>query len=229
MTKPLFNLNYPSLSIRGTSDCFPIHRIYCVGQNYAAHTVEMGGDPKRDKPFFFSKPADAACQQQQLPWPTRTNNLHHEVELVVAINRGGMDLSVEQATNSIFGYGVGVDLTRRDLQAAAKQSGRPWDTAKGFDFSAPIGQLEKATNWQVDDEKIIALSVNGIVKQQSTLSHLIWKVPELIAELSTYYNLCQGDLVYTGTPAGVGALLAGDSVKASIDGLPELAFSLDNI
>ena len=218
MTKPIFKLQYPLLSISGSMDEFPVHRIYCVGQNYAAHTVEMGGDPSRDAPFFFSKPADAACQQQHLPWPTRTNNLHHEVELVVAIGQGG----------SIFGYAVGVDLTRRDLQAEAKQSGRPWDTAKGFDYSAPVSKLVRAESWQFDDQKTISLTVNGLTKQKATLAQLIWKVPELIVELSSYYALSEGDLIFTGTPAGVGALSPGDTVHASIEGLPDLRFTMDS-
>ncbi len=219
MTSPIFKLQYPQLSITGSSATFPVHRIYCVGQNYAAHTIEMGGDPKRNTPFFFSKPADAACQQALLPWPTRTNNLHHEVELVVAMGQGG---------KSIFGYGVGVDLTRRDLQAEAKQAGRPWDTAKGFDFSAPMSKIMTTKQWQPEDQKSISLSVNGTVKQQATLAQLIWKIPELIKELSSFYTLAEGDLIFTGTPAGVSALSPGDTVHASIEGLPELTFKLEN-
>ena len=226
MTKPIYRLIYPKVDIQGSKESFPVHRIYCVGQNYAAHTVEMGGDPDAEKPFFFSKPADAVTQLNQLPWPQNTNNLHHEVELVVALKKGGCNLSIEEAGNSIFGYAVGVDLTRRDLQSVAKQSGRPWDTAKGFDNSAPIGNLLEADDWQLNEDTIIQLEINGIIKQQSTLGHLIWKVPNLIKELSTYYRLTAGDLIFTGTPAGVSALNEGDIISASIDGLPQLKFKI---
>ena len=220
MTKSIFNLSYPQLSIKDTTATFPVHRIYCVGQNYAAHSLEMGGDPIRNTPFFFSKPADAACQLDRLPWPTKTNNLHHEVELVVALGQGG---------KTIFGYGVGVDLTRRDLQAEAKQAGRPWDTSKGFDFSAPISQLMTTEQWRPEAHKSISLSVNGVLKQQATLAQLIWNIPELLKELSTFYTLTEGDLIFTGTPAGVSKLSPGDTVHASIEGLPELIFNLDKL
>ena len=143
MTNSIFKLTHPQLSIIGNDDSFPVHRIYCVGQNYRDHTFEMGGDPDRDAPFFFSKPADAACQQELLPWPTKTKSLHHEVELVVALASGGNNLSLKQSNDCIFGYAVGVDLTKRDLQSQAKLTGRPWDTAKGFDFSAPVSEFEE--------------------------------------------------------------------------------------
>jgi len=226
MTKPIFNLAYPELAISNSDNTFPVHRIYCVGQNYAAHTLEMGGDPDRNTPFFFSKPADAACQLHQLPWPSKTNNLQHEVELVVAIGKSGKEFTYQEAKDAIFGYTVGVDLTRRDLQAEAKRNGRPWDTSKGFDLSAPVSELVPADNWPLDDTNKISLSVNGKIRQQSSLAHLIWKVPELIMELSLFYMLTEGDLIFTGTPAGVGALSEGDFVKASIEGLPDLSFKI---
>ncbi len=226
MSKPIFTLIYPELIISGDSKTFPVHRIYCVGQNYAAHTIEMGGDPNRDMPFFFTKPADAACQLSELPWPSKTDNLHYEVELVVAIGKSGTHLSLEEAEACIYAYTVGVDLTRRDLQAVAKSSGRPWDTSKGFDFSAPVADLIPATQWTPEESKEILLSLNGEVKQRATLSQLIWKIPELIRELSMFYNLSEGDLIFTGTPAGVGKLSAGDHVQASVEGLPELSFTI---
>ncbi len=229
MTQTIFNLKYPSLSILNSDKTFPIHRIYCVGQNYAAHTVEMGGDPSRDAPFFFSKPADAASQDKNLPWPPRTENLHHEVELVVAIGRSGKNLNLVEAENSIFGYGVGVDLTRRDLQAIAKKSGRPWDTAKGFDYSAPLSSLVPVKDWTINGNKSISLSVNNEIRQQATLEQLIWNIPELISELSSLYTLSEGDLIFTGTPAGVSALTAGDTVEASIEGLPDLIFTMEKL
>lgn len=228
MANTVFNFQPNCLSILDEEATFPVHRIYCVGRNYAAHTLEMGGDPKKDAPFFFSKPADAACQLQQVPWPSRTNNLHHEVELVVAIGKAGSDLSLEQAADSVYAYGVGVDLTRRDLQKAAKDKGRPWDTAKGFDYSAPMGPLVLADKWQFDGNKSIRLSVNSEVRQEATLEQLIWNIPELIKELSTYYSLAPGDLIFTGTPAGVSALCKGDRITASVEGLPELEFTLES-
>lgn len=226
MSKPIFTLNYPELRISGSNNTFPVHRIYCVGQNYAAHTIEMGGDPNRDAPFFFSKPANAACQLSKLPWPSKTENLHYEAELVVAIGKSGSDLSLKEAEECIYAYTVGVDLTRRDLQAEAKSKGRPWDTSKGFDFSAPVAALMPAKQWQPDDNNEIKLSVNDDIKQQATLSQLIWKIPELIRELSMFYHLSEGDLIFTGTPAGVGKLSAGDQIHASVEGLPELSFKI---
>ena len=228
MTNSIFNLNYPELIISNSTDKFPVHRIYCVGQNYMAHTIEMGGNPNRDTPFFFSKPADAACQIDLIPWPQKTDCLHHEVELVVALKSGGTNINIEQAKSCIYGYAVGVDLTRRDLQATAKTTGRPWDTAKGFDNSAPMGHIVAVEDWQFNSDTTISLSVNDIERQQSKLSQLIWTVPELLVELSTYYNLKAGDLIFTGTPAGVSALEISDEVKATIDGLPELIFSFED-
>ncbi len=226
MTHPIFNLSYPELVISNSDTTFPVHRIYCVGQNYAAHTIEMGGNPERNSPFFFSKPADAACQTRQLPWPSKTENLHHEVELVVAIGKEGKELSLDEAKDLIFGYAIGVDLTRRDLQTTAKNHGRPWDTAKGFDYSAPIGHLMSAEYWQPDEDKDISISINGKIRQQATLAQLIWKIPELLMELSLYYKLSEGDLVFTGTPAGVSSLSPGDVILATIDGLPDLSFKI---
>ena len=229
MTKPIFNLSYPNLKIEQSDERFPVHRIYCVGRNYRAHTIEMGGDPERDVPFFFSKPADAACQTTELPWPTKTNELHHEVELVVAIAEvdygDNEQLTLEQSEQCIFAYAVGVDLTRRDLQRAAKEKSRPWDTAKAFDFSAPLGNLVRASEWQPSSSSTIQLSINDEIKQQSNLDKLIWNIPELIKELSAYYRLQAGDLIFTGTPAGVGEIKIEDTVEAQIKGLPKLRFS----
>jgi fumarylpyruvate hydrolase len=226
MVNPVFNLNYPQLSIAQSEHTFPVRRIYCVGQNYTAHTIEMGGDPARDAPFFFSKPADALCQIENIPWPSRTSNLHYEVELVVAIDKTGADMSLDQANDAIYAYAVGVDLTRRDLQKQAKDKGRPWDTAKGFDFSAPVGQLLLAEHWQLEKDKTIQIQVNGEEKQKSSLDKLIWSVPELIKELSTYYTLQPGDLIFTGTPSGVGPVSRGDVILATVNGLPGLSFTI---
>ena len=212
-----------TLAIAGTTDRFPVRRIFCVGQNYADHAREMGSDPDRQKPFFFTKPADAVVSGDTvLPFPSRTADLHHEVELVVALSGGGSDIPVAEAASLIFGYAVGLDLTRRDLQAEAKKAGRPWDMAKGFDRSAPIGPL---TPGAPSANGAIALTINGAPRQSGDLDQMIWTVPEIIAELSTYVELKAGDLIFTGTPAGVGPILRGDSLDATIAGTEPLRVS----
>jgi fumarylpyruvate hydrolase len=213
-----------SLAVAGQTARFPVHRIYCVGQNYAAHAREMGNDPDREPPCFFSKPADAVTQSATVPWPPRTQDLHHEVELVVALGKGGSDIPVHDALDAVYGYAIGVDLTRRDLQAAAKRAGRPWDTAKGFDHSAPLSKVVPATCCGHPDAGAIELAVDGRLRQSGNLSDMIWSVPEIIAELSTFFELQPGDLIFTGTPEGVGALQPGESIQASIDGLGTLDF-----
>ncbi len=215
----------PSIAIAGSTDRFPVRRIFCVGQNYADHAREMGNDPNRQQPFFFGKPADAVVDNgATLPFPVRTNDLHHEVELVVALSAGGRDIDAKDATGLIWGSAVGIDLTRRDLQAEAKKSGRPWDMAKGFDRSAPIGAL---TPGAPPETGAIVLSVDGETKQSGDLSMMIWSVAEVIAVLSTYVELAPGDLIFTGTPAGVGPIRAGQRVRAEIAGLGtlEVAFA----
>ncbi len=212
-----------TVEVKGTNDRFPVHRIYCVGRNYAAHAREMGKDPDREPPFFFTKPADAIVPNEAVvPYPTRTANLHHEIELVVAIGQAGRNVPVGSALDYVFGYAVGNDFTRRDLQFEARDKGRPWDTSKGFDGSAAItaitpvsacGHLSKGRIW---------LSVNQALRQSGDLDELIWKVPEVIAELSTLFALVPGDLIYTGTPAGVGALKVGDRVEGGVEGLDVL-------
>ncbi|MBS0505079.1 MAG: fumarylacetoacetate hydrolase family protein [Proteobacteria bacterium] len=214
----------PTIAIEGSADRFPVRRIYCVGQNYAAHAREMGANPDRQAPFFFSKPADAVVPGGGvLPFPPRTNDLHHEVELVLALGAGGSDIGADEAGRLIFGCAVGVDLTRRDLQAEAKAAGRPWDMAKGFDRSAPIGALARG---QPPASAAISLSVNGAARQAGKLSDMIWSPAEIIAALSSYVTLAPGDLIFTGTPSGVGRLLPGDNIEASIEGLPPLSFRL---
>jgi len=210
--------------VAGTDDRFPVRRIFCVGRNYAAHRAEMGGDD-REPPFFFSKPADALVPSGAvIPYARATTDLHHEVELVIAIGTGGADIPVKDALNHVYGYAVGVDLTRRDLQAAAKAKGQPWDSAKAFDQSAPVGAIVAGpgADWQGG----IRLFVNGEPRQAAQLSQMIWSVPEIIAECSRLWRLAPGDLIFTGTPEGVGPLEAGDGVRAVIDGLPELAFTI---
>jgi fumarylpyruvate hydrolase len=213
----------PSVEIKGKAERFPIHRIYCVGRNYAAHAREMGKDPDREPPFFFSKPADAIVPNNAtIPYPPRTANLHHEIELVVAIATGGKNISAAGALDHVYGYAVGNDLTRRDLQTDAKDKGRPWDTGKAFDRSAVIAAITPATASGHLSKGRIWLTVNGAMKQQADLAELIWSVPEVIAELSTLFDLAPGDLIYTGTPAGVGPIKAGDKLEGGIDGLDTL-------
>jgi fumarylpyruvate hydrolase len=212
-----------SVEVAGSSERFPVHRIYCVGRNYAAHAREMGMDPEREPPFFFSKPADAAVPNgAPVPYPPRTGNLHHEIELVVAIGTGGRDIPLASALAHVFGYAVGNDLTRRDLQFAAREKGQPWDVSKGFDRSAPVTAIRRAAEVGHLDRGRIWIEVNGELRQQADLSEMIWSVPEIVAELSTLFDLAPGDLIFTGTPAGVGPLQRGDSLVGGIDGLETL-------
>ncbi|GJM12822.1 MAG: fumarylacetoacetase [Pseudohongiella sp.] len=206
---------------------FPVHRIYCVGRNYSEHVKEMGGDPKQEPPVFFSKPASACVTfNEDVVYPQATNDLHHEVELVVALKSGGQNIALESAMGCVYGYAVGIDFTRRDLQAQAKSKGRPWDLAKGFDQSAPISPILPAT--QVDDlaDRQISLLVNDELRQQAKLSDMIWSVPEIICELSKYFELKAGDIIYTGTPSGVAAVAKGDRLSASVDGIASLEFGI---
>ena len=214
----------PTVSIHGSDARFPVRRIFCVGKNYADHAREMGGDPEREPPFFFSKPADAVIGADvEIPFPPRTANLHHEIELVVAIGKGGANIPAEAAFDHIFGYAVGNDLTRRDLQAEAKADGRPWDMAKGFDNSAVVSPLRLAEEIGHPERARIWLSVNGKLRQDGDIADLIWPVPAIIAELSSYVALQPGDLIFTGTPAGVGRIERGDRVEGGIEGIGEIA------
>lgn len=218
-----FSVPRPTVAIAGQAARFPVHRIYCVGRNYAAHVREMGADPTREPPCFFTKPADAVVANgAPVRYPSRTSNLHHEVELVVAIGKGGRQIAVAAALEHVFGYAVGNDLTRRDLQAQAKEGGLPWDVAKAFDHSAPITAIRAVADAGHVSSGRIWLEVNGQARQDANLSELIWSVPEIVAELSTLFELQPGDLVFTGTPAGVGPVQRGDSIVAGIDGLETL-------
>ena len=220
-------VSQPSVEVTGTDDRFPVHRIYCVGRNYAKHAREMGMDPDREPPFFFSKPADAlVANGTPVPYPSRTSNLHHEIELVVAIGSGGCDIPLANASAHVFGYAVGLDLTRRDLQFAARDQGRPWDVAKGFDCSAPVAAIRPASDMGHIERAAIWLEVNGEGRQRANLSEMIWSVPEVVAELSTYFELRPGDLIFTGTPEGVGAVRRGDSLVGGIDGLETLRITI---
>ncbi len=215
-----------TVPVVGTSARFPVHRIYCVGRNYLEHAQEMGHSG-REPPFFFMKPADAVLvappgSVTPLPYPSLTKNLHHEIELVVAIGTGGKNIPVEQAEQHIFGYAVGLDMTRRDLQNEMKAQGRPWCIGKGFEHSAPIGPISSKDAAGDIGHAAISLQVNQAVRQSSTVEQLIWNIAETICQLSNAWELQPGDLIYTGTPAGVGAVLPGDTLKGSISGLTDI-------
>jgi fumarylpyruvate hydrolase len=215
---------YSAVPVLDTPALFPVRRILCVGRNYAAHRREMGGD-ERDPPFFFAKPADAIVPPGgAVPYPSRTADLHHEIELVVALNRAGEDLDPGDALDLVFGYAVGVDLTRRDLQSAAKAKGQPWDSGKGFDASAPISGIRQWTG--APPTGAISLSVNGQTRQSGAVTDMIWSVPEIIAEASKLWRLTPGDLIFTGTPEGVGPLVRGDRVEGQVEGVGRLAFTI---
>jgi len=217
----------PSVEVAGSDARFPVHSIYCVGRNYAKHAREMGMDPDREPPFFFSKPADAiVANGTPVPYPPRTSNLHHEIELVVAIGKGGRDIPLDSALAHVYGYAVGLDLTRRDLQFAARDQGRPWDVSKGFDHSAPVSAIRPAAEMGHPEQGAIWLEVNGEARQRANLSEMIWSVPEILAELSSYYELRPGDLIFTGTPEGVGPVTRGDSLVGGIDGLETLRITI---
>lgn len=217
----------PSMAVAGREDRFPLHRIYCVGRNYADHAREMGSDPDREPPFFFMKPADAVVANgSTIPYPPATGNLHHEIELVVAIGKGGSDIKASQAEDHVWGYAVGIDLTRRDLQNEAKKTGRPWDMGKGFDRSAPCTALHPASQVGHPAAGAIWLTVDGETRQSGDLNQLIWSVPETIEHLSALVELAPGDLIMTGTPEGVGPVEPGQSMVGHVDGLEELTVTI---
>ena len=224
MTAYAFDAPPPVTARIADSDVlFPVRRIYCVGRNYAEHAREMGYDPDREPPFFFGKPADSLQPDTApVPFPSATTDFHHEVELVVALRRGGRDVPAADAQALIFGYGIGIDWTRRDLQAEAKAQGKPWDAAKGFDHSATLGPLRPVSAVGHPTQGRIWLSVNGTIRQDADLSSLIWAVPDVIAVLSGLFELRAGDLIYTGTPAGVGRVHRGDRIACGIEGLGEI-------
>jgi len=217
----------PSVAIAGETARFPVRRIFCVGRNYAAHAREMGKDPDREPPFFFTKPADAVVDSgATIPYPPETRNLHYEIELIVAIGREGFAIRREDALGHVFAYGVGIDLTRRDLQFEARDKGRPWDWGKAFDQSAPIAPLHRVRNNVHPSTGRIWLAVNGAVKQDADLGELIWPVPDIIAIASRSMVLKPGDLIMTGTPAGVGAIVPGDKVTGGIEGLGTIEITI---
>jgi fumarylpyruvate hydrolase len=212
----------PVLPVKGRSALFPVHRVYCIGRNYAAHTIEMGHDPDREPPFFFQKNPDNLDTSGVFPYPSRTTDVHHEVELAVALGSGGTDIPVETALDHVFGYAVCIDMTRRDLQAEAKKLGRPWEIAKAFERSAPVMPLARAAEIGHPSEGRITLRVNGALRQEGNLDQMIWKVPEMIAYLSNYFELAAGDVILSGTPSGVGPVARGDVIEARVEGLDAL-------
>ena len=217
-----------TVAVAGADAVFPVARVYCVGRNYAEHSIEMGHDPVREPPFFFMKPADAVVPTGRLPFPTQTRELHHEIELVVALGEGGRDIPVERALDHVFGYAVGLDMTRRDLQTAAKKAGRPWDMAKGFDQSAPTGSIRAVEDIGHPARGAVWLRINGEPRQEGDLDQQIWTVPETISYLSTLVTLRPGDLIMTGTPKGVGRVEPGDHLDGQIDGVGDLSVSYDS-
>ena len=216
-----------SVPVAGANALFPVHRIYCVGRNYAAHAREMGFDPDREPPFFFCKPSDAVVEDgATIPYALATEALEHEIELVVAIGRGGKEIAREAALEHVYGYAVGIDLTRRDLQLAARDKGRPWDTGKAFDNSAPLGAIQRAGDIGHPAAGAIWLKVNDETRQNADLNQLIWPVADVIAQLSQLFRLEPGDLVFTGTPAGVGPVRPGDRVRGGIAGVGEISIQI---
>ncbi|MSP82980.1 MAG: FAA hydrolase family protein [Alphaproteobacteria bacterium] len=213
----------PSLAVSGTQDRFPVHRVYCVGRNYADHAREMGGDPNREPPFFFQKNPDTLVPDGGVfPYPGHTRDVHHEFELVVALGKGGTDIPAARALDHVYGYAVGLDMTRRDLQNEAKKAGRPWEVAKAFEHAAPCSAIAPAATIGHPARGRIWLEVNGEIRQRGDIDQLIWSIPETIAHLSGLFALRPGDLIFTGTPAGVGPVRPGDSLHGGVDGVGTL-------
>jgi fumarylpyruvate hydrolase len=212
----------PALPVAGSDQVFPVRRLYCVGRNYAEHAIEMGHDPDREPPFFFQKNPDSLVLDGRFPYPPGTSDVHFEIELVVALHSGGSDIPAERAMDCVYGYAVGLDMTRRDLQGEAKKLGRPWEVGKSFEASAPCGPLVPASRIGHPAKGAVWLDVNGQRRQTGDLSQLIWKIPETIAYLSGLFTLAPGDLIMTGTPAGVGAVQRGDVMKGGVEGVGEI-------
>ncbi|MEM5585419.1 fumarylacetoacetate hydrolase family protein [Roseibium sp. AS2] len=211
-----------TLPVKGTDSRFPVRRVYCIGRNYAAHAVEMGHDPDKEPPFFFQKNPNNLVVGSEFPYPPKSEDVHHEAELAVALKSGGHNIPVEAALDHVYGYAVSLDMTRRDLQGAAKKMGRPWETGKAFEQSAPITPLVPVSESAHPDKGAIRLTVNGDLRQEGDLNQMIWKVPEMISYLSDYFELAAGDVILTGTPSGVGPVERGDKLVVTVDGLPSL-------
>ncbi len=212
----------PALPVRGSADTFPVRRVYCVGRNYADHAIEMGHDPNKEEPFFFQKNPDNLTTSDSFPYPGKSSDVHHEIELVVCLGKGGEEIPVEDALSHVYGYAVGLDMTRRDLQGVAKKLGRPWEVGKAFEDSAPVSEVVPASEIGHPDSGAIWLKVNGESRQSGDLNQMIWKVAESISYLSGLFRLAPGDVIMTGTPAGVGAVQRGDQLEGHIDGIGDL-------
>ncbi|WP_171207867.1 MULTISPECIES: fumarylacetoacetate hydrolase family protein [unclassified Ruegeria] len=223
MRDPVIPLPKPTVIPTADGDVFPVRRVYCIGRNYAAHAIEMGHDPNREPPFFFQKNPDNLDPSGQFPYPARSADVHHEVELLVALKSGGTNVPLDQALDHVWGYGVALDMTRRDLQGEAKKAGRPWEIGKAFERSAPVGVLRPVAEIGHPDQGRIALSVNGELRQEGDLNQMIWKVPEMISYLSDYFELGAGDVILSGTPAGVGPVAKGDKMDALVEGIGSMA------
>ena len=226
---PEFVIDVPpvvAIPVSGTEALFPVRRVYCIGRNYAAHAVEMGHDPDREPPFFFQKNPNNLDPSGQFPYPPHSSDVHHEVEMAVALKSGGTNIPLKQALDHVFGYGLSLDMTRRDLQGVAKKMGRPWEIGKAFERSAPVGPLHPASEIGHPDQGRIELKVNGEIRQEGDLNQMIWKVPEMISYLSDYFELAAGDVILSGTPAGVAAVARGDSMQISVDGLGSMVVSV---
>jgi len=221
---PLWSL--PAVPVAGSDAQFPVRRIFCVGRNYAEHAREMGGNPEREPPFFFMKPADAIVTNGRMDYPSRTADLQHEIELVVALARGGRDIPATAALDFVFGYAVGLDMTRRDVQAELKAKGRSWEMGKAFDQSAPISPIVPAARIGHPQRGAITLAVNSQSRQHGDLADMIWPVADIIANLSGYVTLLPGDLIFTGTPAGVGRVERGDRLEGEIEGVGALSVTI---
>lgn len=211
-----------AVAVKGRDELFPVRRVYCIGRNYADHAIEMGHDPDRELPFFFQKNADNVNSSGEFPYPAKSSDVHHEIELVVALKSGGVNIRPENALEHVYGYAVGIDMTRRDLQAEMKAARRPWEIGKAFEQSAPVGPISPASEVGHCEAGSISLSVNDETRQQGNLNQMIWKLPEIIAYLSEYYEIGAGDLIMTGTPAGVGPVDRGDVMVGKIEGIGEL-------
>ncbi len=219
---PKFVIETPpvvAIPVFGSEAMFPVRRIYCIGRNYAAHSVEMGGDPNRETPFFFQKNPDNLDASGEFPYPPHSSDVHHEIEMAVALKSGGSNIPLGEALDHVYGYGVSLDMTRRDLQAQAKKLSRPWEISKAFERSAPIGLIHPASETGHLESGRIELKVNGEVRQEGDLNQMIWKVPEMISYLSEYFELAAGDVILSGTPSGVGPVSVGDRMEASVEGL----------
>ncbi|MGQ0567334.1 MAG: fumarylacetoacetate hydrolase family protein [Gemmobacter sp.] len=215
-----------TLPIAGSDAVFPVRRVYCIGRNYAAHAIEMGHDPDREPPFFFQKNPNNLYVGATFPYPAQTADVHHEIEMVVALKSGGTNIPLGQALDHVWGYGLGLDMTRRDLQGKAKEMGRPWEIGKAFEDSGPVSPLRPVSEVGHPATGLVQLKVNGTAKQTGDLNQMIWKVPEMISYLSDFFELAAGDVIMTGTPSGVGAIVRGDLMEAHVEGVGDLTVTV---